>query len=101
MVHLEQSLKVLKKRQEELEITGKTKTYKNYNIKIGKNTQQSPGNLNKLPHRNMANYLKGIGLVGFYGMSNIVDYLMPNTLYTYIFNIYDLVLFCFMAYQPF
>ena len=27
------------------------------------------------------------GLVGFYGISTIVGYLMPNTLYTYILNI--------------
>ena len=31
------------------------------------------------------------GLVGFYGISIIVGYLMPNPLYTYILNIYDLV----------
>ena len=31
-------------------------------------------------------YIKyiGFGLVGFYGISMIVDYLMPNPLYTYI-----------------
>ena len=28
--------------------------------------------------------------VGFYGISTIVGYLMPNALYTYILNIYDL-----------
>ena len=39
------------------------------------------------------------GLVGFYGISTIVGYLMPNPLYTYILNIYDLVLLGFMAYQ--
>ena len=33
------------------------------------------------------------GLVGFYGISTIVGYLMPNPLYTYISNIYDLVWF--------
>ena len=33
-------------------------------------------------------------------ISTIVDYLMPNLLYTYILNIYDLVWFGFMAYQP-
>ena len=27
------------------------------------------------------------GLVGFYGISTIVGYLMPNPLYTYILNI--------------
>ena len=38
-------------------------------------------------------YIKYIGfsLVWFYGISTIVDYLMPNLLYTYILNIYDLV----------
>ena len=40
------------------------------------------------------------GLVGFYGISTIVGYLMPNPLYTYILNIYDLVWLAFMAYQP-
>ena len=44
-------------------------------------------------------YIKyiGFGLVVFYGISIIVGYVMPNRLYTYILNIYDLV--CFMAYQ--
>ena len=34
-------------------------------------------------------YIKyiGFGLVGFYGISTIVAYLMPNPLYTYILNI--------------
>ena len=27
-----------------------------------------------------------IGLIGFYGLSTIVSYLMPNLLYTYILN---------------
>ena len=46
-------------------------------------------------------YIKyiGFGLVGFYDISNIVGNLMPNPLYTYIFNIYDLVWLAFMAYQ--
>ena len=37
-------------------------------------------------------YIKYIwfGLVGFYGISTLVGYLMPNPLYTYILNIYDL-----------
>ena len=39
-----------------------------------------------------------IGLVIFYGISSLVGYLMPNPHYTYSLNIYDLV--CFMAYQP-
>ena len=33
------------------------------------------------------------GLVWFYGISTFVGYLMPNPLYTYIFNIYNLVWF--------
>ena len=33
------------------------------------------------------------GLVQFYGISTIVGYLMPNLLYTYILNIYELVWF--------
>ena len=47
-------------------------------------------------------YIKyiGFGLVWLYGISTIVGYLMPNPLYTYILNIYDLVWLCFMAYQP-
>ena len=34
-------------------------------------------------------YIKyiGFGLVGFYGISTIVGYLMPTPLYTYILNI--------------
>ena len=38
--------------------------------------------------------------LGFYGISTIVGYLMPNPLYTYILDIYDLVWLGFMAYQP-
>ena len=47
-------------------------------------------------------YIKyiGFGLVGFYGIQTIVGYLMPNSFYTYISNIYDLVGLGFMAYQP-
>ena len=37
------------------------------------------------------------GLVGFYGISTIVGYLMPNPLYTHILNIYDFVELCFIA----
>ena len=40
------------------------------------------------------------GLVGFYGISTLVGYLMPNPLYRYRLNIYDLVWLGFMAYQP-
>ena len=47
-------------------------------------------------------YIKyiGFGLVGFYGIPTIVGYLMPNPLYAYILNIYDLVWLGFMEYQP-
>ena len=38
--------------------------------------------------------------VRVYGISTIVGYLMPNLLYTYILDLYDLVWFGFMAYQP-
>ena len=38
-------------------------------------------------------------LVGFYGISTTVGYLMPNPLCTYILDIYDLVWLSFMAYQ--
>ena len=38
--------------------------------------------------------------LGFYGISTLVGYLMPNPLYTYILNIYDLVWLGFMADQP-
>ena len=33
-----------------------------------------------------------LGWAGFYGISTIVGYSMPNPLHTYILNIYDLVL---------
>ena len=39
-------------------------------------------------------------LVWFYCISTIVGYLIPNPLYTYILNIYDLVELGFIAYQP-
>ena len=39
-------------------------------------------------------------LVEFYGISTIVVYLIPNPLHTYILDIYDLVWLGFMAYQP-
>ena len=47
-------------------------------------------------------YIKyiGFGLVGFYGILTFVGYLMPNPLYTYILNIYDLAWLGFMAYHP-
>ena len=40
-------------------------------------------------------------LVGFYAASTVVGHLMPNPLYTYVWDIYDLVWLDFMAYQPF
>ena len=43
---------------------------------------------------------KSFDLVWFYDISIIVGYLMPNLLYTYILNIFDLVWLGFMAYQP-
>ena len=39
------------------------------------------------------------GLVGFYGISTLVGYLIPNPIYTYILNMYDLVWLGFMAYH--
>ena len=47
-------------------------------------------------------YIKyiGFGLVGFYGISTIAGYLMPNPLYTDISNLDNLVWLGFMAYQP-
>ena len=47
-------------------------------------------------------YIKYIWFVwvGFYGISTIAGYLMPNPLYTYILNIYDFVWLGFMACQP-
>ena len=41
-----------------------------------------------------------LGLVQFQGISTFVGYLMPNPLYTYILNIYDLVWLGFMANRP-
>ena len=46
-------------------------------------------------------YIKDIyDFVWFYGTSTIVGHLMPNPLHTYTLNIYDLVWLAFMAYQP-
>ena len=39
--------------------------------------------------------------LGFMAYQPLKGYLMPNPLYTYILNIYDLVWLDFMAYQPF
>ena len=33
-----------------------------------------------------------LGLVGFYGISTIVGNIMPNRMYTYILNIYMIIL---------
>ena len=41
-----------------------------------------------------------IWLVGFYGISAIMGYFIPNLLYTYMSYIYALVWLGFMAYQP-
>ena len=38
-------------------------------------------------------------LLLFNGISTFVGYFMPNHLYTYILNVYDLVWLSFMAYQ--
>ena len=46
----------------------------------------------------MHTYIIWLDLIWFYGISTIVDYLMPNSDYTYILNIYDLVGLGFMAY---
>ena len=40
-----------------------------------------------------------VWFVWFYGISTFVGYLMPNPLYTYTLNIYDLVGSGVMAYQ--
>ena len=47
-------------------------------------------------------YIKYIlfGLVGFYDISTIVRYLIPNPLYSHILNIYDLIWLGSMTYQP-
>ena len=47
-------------------------------------------------------YIKCISFawVGFYGISTIIGYLMPNSVYTYISNVYHLPGLGFMAYQP-
>ena len=48
----------------------------------------------------LINFLSQFGLVWFHGISTIVGYLMPNSLYTYILDIYDLVWLSLKAYQP-
>ena len=44
--------------------------------------------------------LNTFGSVGFYGLSTVIDYLMPIPVCIYILNIYDFVWLGFMAYQP-
>ena len=60
------------------------------------NSAQNPESLNNF-------YIHSIQiwavLVGFYGISTSVGYLMPNPLYTYILNVYDLVWLGSMVYQ--
>ena len=46
------------------------------------------------------NVIQKFSLVGFNGISTILGYLMPNSLYTYILNIKDLVWLGLTAYQP-
>ena len=41
-----------------------------------------------------------LNMYWFNGKSTIVGYLMPNSLYTYILNAYDLVWLGLMANQP-
>ena len=40
-----------------------------------------------------------MGLIGFYGISTLVGYLMLDPLYTHILDIYDLVWLGFAVYQ--
>ena len=40
---------------------------------------------------------RSFGWVWLYGILTIVSYLIPNPLYTYVLNIYDLVWLGFMA----
>ena len=49
--------------------------------------------------KNIAKIKMQFGLVRFYGISTLVGYLIPDPLYTYIPNIYDLVLFCFVLWH--
>ena len=61
-------------------------------------------NVNKRENQNRLSRLNGLmslgELVWFDGISTVVGYLMPNLLYTYILNKYDLVWLGFMVYQP-
>ena len=54
------------------------------------------------PESHLYKYIKDIwfSLVRFYSILTIVGYLIPNPIYTYILNIYDLVCLGFIAYQP-
>ena len=53
-----------------------------------------------MPYHLHTYILNMIWLGWVYGISTIVGYLIPNPLHTYILNIYDLVWLGFMAYQP-
>ena len=52
-----------------------------------------------MPNRLYTCVLDIYGLVWFYGILTIVAYLIPTALYSYKLNIYDLVGLGFMAYQ--
>ena len=45
-------------------------------------------------------YIYDLVWLGFYGISTIIGYFMPDPHDTYKLNIYDLVWLTFMAYQP-
>ena len=61
---------------------------------FGCNLEDLPRQMARESQNNLCyQYTSMIGLAWFYGISIIVGYLMPNTLYTYILNIYDLVWF--------
>ena len=53
-----------------------------------------------MPYHLHTYILNMIWLGWLYGISTIVGYLIPNPLHTYILNIYDLVWLELMAYQP-
>ena len=48
----------------------------------------------------ISNFSNKFGWVGCNSISTIVGYLIPNPLYTYILNIYDLIWLGVIAYQP-
>ena len=70
-------------------------SYKMYSNNIV-NSQESTTILNACTQK-LGNLLKApliIFLVGFYSMSAIVGYLMPNPVFTYILNIWFVISFC-------